>query len=380
MRFLFVLAIALAFKPDIPVITPEQLEKQRNDVDSTIVMFYAPWCGHCKRFLPVFQRVANSFKQFPEIKFARINCKEYPDTCRKNYVFGYPSLSFFLKKKPGYPYDGPKDAPRIVGTIASFVGVKTMVAPPVELVVPMTNEQFTQSLSNSDETTVVLLWRQEDDNTYGVEIIQRLANAYLVEPSVVFNYLLYNPNDLPVSLKGIRIEHFPTIVVVSRGEIFLYEYQTEEMNMVDDDDDEEEVEEIEEEEKKLIDSGVLDLINDITGASLSMTGSRVQLPGHVESMSKLLNKVDRYDRETLDTIADTIKAIEDERTKSLYQDAYDRLMKNGSAGVWKEWRQLFDAARKEEDEEAREKLNERKNILRLFAKDFDVNYFENDEL
>ena len=255
-----------------------------------------------------------------------------------------------------------------------------MVAPPVELVVPMTNEQFTQSLSNSDETTVVLLWRQEDDNTYGVEIIQRLANAYLVEPSVVFNYLLYNPNDLPVSLNGIRIEHFPTIVVVSRGEIFLYEYQTEEMNMVDDDDDEEEVEEIEEEEKKLIDSGVLDLINDITGASLSMTGSRVQLPGHVESMSKLLNKVDRYDRETLDTIADTIKAIEDERTKSLYQDAYDRLMKNGSAGVWKEWRQLFDAARKEEDEEAREKLNERKNILRLFAKDFDVNYFENDEL
>ena len=58
----------------------------------------------------------------PEIKFARINCKEYPDTCRKNYVFGYPSLSFFLKKKPGYPYDVPKDAPRIVGTIASFVG------------------------------------------------------------------------------------------------------------------------------------------------------------------------------------------------------------------------------------------------------------------
>ena len=254
----------------------------------------------------------------------------------------------------------------------------------MELVVPMTNDQFTRSLSDSDHTTVVLLWRQEDDNTQGVELIQRLANAYLVEPSVVFNYLLYNPNDLPSALKGLRIDHFPTIAVVSRGEVFLYEYQTEEMNVVDDDDEdeEEEVEEAEEAEaeKKLLESGVLDLINDITGAPLSMTGARVQLPGHVDSMSKLLTRVEKYDRETLDAIADTIKAIEDERTKALYQEAYDRLMKNGSAGVWKEWRRLFDAARMEEDEEERARLNERKNILRLFAKDFDVNYFDNDEL
>ena len=257
-----------------------------------------------------------------------------------------------------------------------------MVAPPVELVVPMTNDQFTRSISDSDHTTVVLLWRQGDDNTHGVEVIQRLANAYLVEPSVVFNYLLYNPNDLPSALKGIQIDHFPTILVVSRGEVFLYEYQTEEVNVVDEEEEEEEeeIEEEEEEEKKLIESGVLDLINDITGASLSMTGSKVELPGHIESMSKLMKKVEKYDRETMDVIADTIKEIEDERMKGLYQEAYDRLMKNGSAGVWKEWRRLFDAARVEEDEEERARLKERKNILRLFAKDFDVNYFDNDEL
>ena len=39
-----------------------------------IVMFYAPWCGHCKKAKPEFTGAAEQFADDPKVEFAAIDC------------------------------------------------------------------------------------------------------------------------------------------------------------------------------------------------------------------------------------------------------------------------------------------------------------------
>ena len=39
-----------------------------------LAMFYAPWCGHCKRAKPSFQEAADQLKEIPDRKMAAVDC------------------------------------------------------------------------------------------------------------------------------------------------------------------------------------------------------------------------------------------------------------------------------------------------------------------
>eukprot|EP00178_Gracilaria_changii_P000349 TRINITY_DN1042_c0_g1_i1.p1 TRINITY_DN1042_c0_g1~~TRINITY_DN1042_c0_g1_i1.p1 ORF type:complete len:129 (+),score=26.28 TRINITY_DN1042_c0_g1_i1:36-422(+) len=60
--------------------------------DKALVMFYAPWCGHCKRLKPDYEAAA---KAEPTLNFARVDCTEERDLCSKYEVRGYPTLKIF---------------------------------------------------------------------------------------------------------------------------------------------------------------------------------------------------------------------------------------------------------------------------------------------
>lgn len=288
----------------------------------------------------------------------------------------------------GFPYDGPRDAPHVVSYIAytasrsrqnsDNIDVTTMVAVPVELVTPIAPNQFLTLLEDQTQTNVLLIWRATDSNDRAVEMIKHLAYLYLVDPSVNFHYLLYSPT-LSAAL---TIDRFPAIVILTRGEVFQYEYEVERIGVTyleeEEDEEEEEEEETQPEElpePQMLESGVLSLINDLTGNALNSQGSSVWFPGYVSSMVKLLKSVHAYDRATLDAIQKAIKAIPDSDQQKIYQSVYDLLLTKGSKGIWKEWRRAFDESRKQDDEDQ----IIYKNVLRLFAKDFDVE-FENEEL
>ncbi|XP_063216813.1 protein disulfide-isomerase A5 [Bacillus rossius redtenbacheri] len=72
-----------------------------------LVMFYAPWCGHCKKAKPEFSAAAEEFKDDTKVEFAAVDCTEHSAVCSALDVKGYPTFKYFhYYSKESKPYNG----------------------------------------------------------------------------------------------------------------------------------------------------------------------------------------------------------------------------------------------------------------------------------
>ena len=56
------------------------------------VMFYAPWCGHCKRLKPKWNEFCGKMNsETSETLIAAVDCTVESYTCKKHGVSGYPT-------------------------------------------------------------------------------------------------------------------------------------------------------------------------------------------------------------------------------------------------------------------------------------------------
>lgn len=56
--------------------------------------FWAPWCPYCKMLKPIFESVA---KNYPAIKFVKINVDEESELASKYGIQGIPVIKFFCE-------------------------------------------------------------------------------------------------------------------------------------------------------------------------------------------------------------------------------------------------------------------------------------------
>ncbi|KAK2147007.1 hypothetical protein LSH36_574g01051 [Paralvinella palmiformis] len=75
----------------------------------TLVMFYAPWCGHCKKAKPEFASAAEKLKDEPKIAYAAVDCTTHTTTCGEHDVNGYPTFKYFNYGKNSMKYTGGRE-------------------------------------------------------------------------------------------------------------------------------------------------------------------------------------------------------------------------------------------------------------------------------
>ena len=51
-----ILAIAAVNADSVIELGDSDFDSKLADIDTALVMFYAPWCGHCKRLKPEFEK------------------------------------------------------------------------------------------------------------------------------------------------------------------------------------------------------------------------------------------------------------------------------------------------------------------------------------
>nr|XP_033801425.1 protein disulfide-isomerase A5 [Geotrypetes seraphini] len=96
----------------------EFLKKKRH----SLVMFYAPWCPHCKNAIPDFTSAADGFKEDRKIAYAAVDCtkEQNRDLCKQEGVEGYPTVNYYNYGKFVEKYLGERSESDFTGFMRSL--------------------------------------------------------------------------------------------------------------------------------------------------------------------------------------------------------------------------------------------------------------------
>ncbi|EDR22006.1 protein disulfide isomerase, putative [Entamoeba dispar SAW760] len=203
--FLTLLALTNAhFFGDAPIYMPQnmlEIKALESSSSATILMLYAPWCGHCKHLAPEFASAAKEING--KTIFAAVDCEEHRDICGSYGVQGFPTVKLFdaqqgHQRRTPRDYNGPREARAISGTMYSMIPdwIETI---PTEL--------------NKDENSVIL-FSDKPKRTL-------LYKALAMHLNGVFKF--YDCNKDNEQTKKFGVEQFPTILIQHKGEIKKYE-------------------------------------------------------------------------------------------------------------------------------------------------------------
>ncbi|KAI1889029.1 hypothetical protein AGOR_G00174850 [Albula goreensis] len=148
------------------VLTKDNFDDVVNNAEIVLVEFYAPWCGHCKRLAPEYEKAAKELStRSPPILLAKVDATVENEIASRFDVSGYPTLKIFRKGKP-FEYNGPREKVGIVDYMSEQAG------PPSKQV--QTPKQVQGFIKDGDDIVIVGVFSSEQDSAF--EVYQEACN------------------------------------------------------------------------------------------------------------------------------------------------------------------------------------------------------------
>jgi len=88
-------------------LTPSNFKVKDNG--EWFVIFFAPWCGHCKSAMPFWEKASVPMKGI--VNFGKVDCTagSNDSLCQQHGVSGYPHFKYFKNNGKSVPYEGARD-------------------------------------------------------------------------------------------------------------------------------------------------------------------------------------------------------------------------------------------------------------------------------
>ncbi|KAJ8145431.1 hypothetical protein OY671_001481 [Metschnikowia pulcherrima] len=236
---LFVAATALAgssgfYAKDTNIyeLTPSNFDKVVLGSNyTTIVEFYAPWCGYCKQLKPVYHKLAKYIQEDANlaVNVASVNCDE-PNSkplCSKYRVQGYPTLMVF--RPPKYSRHSPTSGKHIPETYngqrelpAMVEHLTTRLKNYVKKFHNLSSKSFPEWLNADDGLEKVVVLSKSDGvssllKSLAIDFLDTLSVASVSVKQPVSNPVIkFEENEIEVPLK--ENDSLPVLLVYKKDE------------------------------------------------------------------------------------------------------------------------------------------------------------------
>ena len=98
---LFLLSVTLCeddfpVENDVIILTDSTFDKAVAKYDYLLALFYAPWCGHCKKFHPEYEKAAKTLRK-ENLYLAKIDATAEKKLAERFEIQGFPTVKLFIK-------------------------------------------------------------------------------------------------------------------------------------------------------------------------------------------------------------------------------------------------------------------------------------------
>lgn len=96
----------------VKVVVGKNFDEIVNDsTKDVLVEFYAPWCGHCKKLAPIYEKLAESLSSVDSLVIAKVDATE--NDIEGIPIEGFPTVLLFPSdnKETPIPYEGERTVP-----------------------------------------------------------------------------------------------------------------------------------------------------------------------------------------------------------------------------------------------------------------------------
>eukprot|EP00672_Neobodo_designis_P019065 CAMPEP_0174828248 /NCGR_PEP_ID=MMETSP1114-20130205/1213_1 /TAXON_ID=312471 /ORGANISM="Neobodo designis, Strain CCAP 1951/1" /LENGTH=430 /DNA_ID=CAMNT_0016061961 /DNA_START=34 /DNA_END=1326 /DNA_ORIENTATION=- len=202
-------AVAAAFPfskaSGVVELSPKTLPSFLNSHKPTFVMFYAPWCGHCKAMHPDYEKFAKSTKDV--IRVGAINADQYREIGGQYGVQGFPTIKYWgmgdKKGKSPKDYQGQRNANALHNAAmreVSNAGVTTALS----------LDAIDKQLDKAESKKAVILFTSKNKSP---PMFSVMAQSKHFKGKIGFVLVMEKTKDLASQFD---VSDFPTIMVVSR--------------------------------------------------------------------------------------------------------------------------------------------------------------------
>lgn len=123
-KFTFILFVVCTLTPVnshyVLELTEDTFNDALKDNISILIDFYATWCGHCKRFAPIYESASISLHERNSVTvLARIDAYLYHSIKVMWKISGYPTVNYYFNGTLVERYPSRRSVPAIVEYITS---------------------------------------------------------------------------------------------------------------------------------------------------------------------------------------------------------------------------------------------------------------------